>query len=156
MIYLIYIIIILKIFIATCKVMIIYGKKSSSHFRKFSYSIIAARYRLDGSAIESQGGLDFPHRPNRRWGPPSLQYSGYRVPFLGLKRSGRGVNLPPPSSAKVKGRLELYLYFPSEPSWPLSRRTLSLPCCILHMSLLLSIKLQIFRTLHYICFFLRG
>jgi hypothetical protein len=36
----------------------------------------------------------------------------------GVKRPGRGVDHPPPSSAEVKERLELYLYSPSGPSWP--------------------------------------
>jgi len=36
----------------------------------------------------------------------------------GLKRSGRGVDHPPPSGAEVKERVELYLYYPSGPSWP--------------------------------------
>jgi len=32
--------------------------------------------------------------------------------FRGVKRPGRGVNHPPPSSAEVKERVELYLYCP--------------------------------------------
>jgi hypothetical protein len=39
--------------------------------------------------------------------------------FPGVKRPGRGVYNPPPSSAEVKERAELYLYSPSGPSWPL-------------------------------------
>ena len=35
-----------------------------------------------------------------------------------VKRSGRGVDHPPPSSAEVKERVELYIYSPSGPSWP--------------------------------------
>jgi hypothetical protein len=38
--------------------------------------------------------------------------------FPGVKRPGRGVNHPPPSSAEVKERVEIYLYSPSGPSWP--------------------------------------
>jgi hypothetical protein len=38
--------------------------------------------------------------------------------FPGVKRPGRGVDHPPPSSAEVKERVELYLYSPSWPSWP--------------------------------------
>jgi hypothetical protein len=38
--------------------------------------------------------------------------------FPGVKRPGRGVDHPPPSSAEVKERVELYLYSPSGPSWP--------------------------------------
>jgi len=33
--------------------------------------------------------------------------------FSGVKLPGRGIDHPPPSSAKVKERVELYLYFPS-------------------------------------------
>jgi hypothetical protein len=39
------------------------------------------------------------------------------VSFPGVKRTGRGVNHRPPSSAEVKERVELYLYSPSGPSW---------------------------------------
>jgi hypothetical protein len=35
----------------------------------------------------------------------------------GVKRPGRGVDYPPPYSAEVKERVELYFYFPSGPSW---------------------------------------
>ena len=38
--------------------------------------------------------------------------------FQGVKRPGRGVDHPPQSSAEVKGRVELYLYSTSGPSWP--------------------------------------
>ena len=37
-----------------------------------------------------------------------------------VERSGRGVDHPPPSSAEVKERVELYLYSSSGPSWPVS------------------------------------
>jgi len=38
--------------------------------------------------------------------------------FLGVKGPGHGVDHPPSSSTKVKERVELYLYSPSGPSWP--------------------------------------
>ena len=38
--------------------------------------------------------------------------------FPGLKRPGRDFDHPPPSSAEVKGRVELYLYSTSGLSWP--------------------------------------
>jgi len=38
--------------------------------------------------------------------------------FPVVKRSGRGVDHPPLSSAEVKERIELYIYSPSGPSWP--------------------------------------
>ena len=37
--------------------------------------------------------------------------------FPGVKRPGRGVDHPPPTSAEVKERAEIYLYSPSGPSW---------------------------------------
>ena len=85
---------------------------------------IATRYGLDGRGIQSQCGRDFSHPSRRALSPPSLLYSGYRVSFPGVKRSGRGVDHPPPSSAEVKERIELYLYSPSGPSWPVIGRTL--------------------------------
>jgi hypothetical protein len=38
--------------------------------------------------------------------------------FQAVKLPGRGVDHPPPSSAEVKEKVELYLYSPSGPSWP--------------------------------------
>jgi len=38
--------------------------------------------------------------------------------FPGVKRLGRGVGHPPPPSAEVKERAELYLYSPSGNPWP--------------------------------------
>ena len=38
--------------------------------------------------------------------------------FHGVKRPGRGADHPPPSIAKVEGRVELYICSPSGPSWP--------------------------------------
>ena len=56
------------------------------------------------------GGKIFSTHPGLPWGPPSLLYNGYRVSFLGWL--GHGIDHPPPSSAEVKERLELYLYSP--------------------------------------------
>jgi hypothetical protein len=93
---------------------------------------IATRYGLDSLAIESRWGEIFSTRPDRPWSPPILLYSGYRVPLLGVKRPGRGVNHLPPTSAEVKERVELYMYLPSGPSWAVLGRTLpltlTLPC----------------------------
>ena len=47
--------------------------------------------------------------------------------FPGVKWPGRGVNHPPPSSAEVKERVELYLYSPLVPSWPVLGWTLLYP-----------------------------
>jgi hypothetical protein len=48
-------------------------------------------------------------------GPPQLSI---KCGGQGLKQPGRGVNHPPPSSAEVKERVELYLYSPSGPTLP--------------------------------------
>ena len=39
------------------------------------------------------------------------------VSFPGVKQLGRRVNRPTPSIAEVKERVEVYLYYPSGPSW---------------------------------------
>jgi hypothetical protein len=72
------------------------------------------RYGLDGPGIESRWGRDFPHTTRPALGPtqPPIQW----VP--GVKRPGRGVDHPPPSSAELKERVELELCSPSGPSWP--------------------------------------
>ena len=43
--------------------------------------------------------------------------------FRGVKQQGHDVKHPPPPSAEVKERVEIYLYSPSGPSWPVPRRT---------------------------------
>ena len=58
------------------------------------------------------GGEIFRTCPDRPWGPPSLLYNGYRVFPGGKVRPGRDADPSPPSSAEVKKRVELYLYFP--------------------------------------------
>ena len=73
------------------------------------------------------GGEIFRTSSDRPWDPTSLLYTGYRVSFPGVKRPGRGVNHPLPSSAKVKERVELYLNSPSVPSWPVLDRSLPSP-----------------------------
>jgi len=49
-----------------------------------------------------------------------------------VKRPGRCVAHPLPSSAEVKERLELFVYSPFGPSWPVLGRFYLLP--LLHMS----------------------
>ena len=46
--------------------------------------------------------------------------------FPGVKRPGHGADHLPQSSTDVKGRVELYLYSPSGPSWPVLEWTLPL------------------------------
>jgi hypothetical protein len=79
---------------------------------------IATGYGLDCPGIESRWGREFPHlsRPAVGSTQPPIQW----VPCLsrGLRRPWRGVDHPPPSTADVKERVELYLYSTSGPSWP--------------------------------------
>ena len=58
------------------------------------------------------GGDIFRTRPDQTWGPfqPSVQL--VPVSFPAVKRLGRDVDYPPPSSLKVKERVELYITFP--------------------------------------------
>ena len=75
---------------------------------------------MDWTVRESNpgGGEIFRTRTDRPWDPPSLLYNGYRVSFPGVKRPGRGVDHPPPSSVQVEGRVELYICSPSGTLWP--------------------------------------
>jgi hypothetical protein len=79
---------------------------------------IATRYGPDGPGIESRWGARFsaPVQTGPGAHPPS--YTMGTGSFAGVKRPGRGVDHPPSSSAEVKERVELYLYTPCGPSWP--------------------------------------
>ena len=71
---------------------------------------IATHYRLDGPGIESRWGARFstPFKTG-----PGVHPASYKMgtgSFPGVKRPERGVDHPPPSSAEVKERVELYLY----------------------------------------------
>jgi len=88
------------------------------HFTNSPSIGIATCYGLDGPGIESRWGREFPHppRPDLRPLQPPIQWA----PDLSRGWSCRGVTLTThsPSSAEVKERVELYLYSPSGPSWP--------------------------------------
>ena len=85
----------------------------------------STRYGQNGTGIESRWGRDFPHRPDRPSGPPSLLYNEYRV-FPGGKAAGAWRWPPTPSSVEVKERVELYIYSTSGSSWPVMGWILSL------------------------------
>ena len=85
---------------------------------------------VSGREIESRWRRDLPH-PSR----PSLgltQSPVRWVPglYLGVKRSGRGVDHPPACSSVVEERVEPYRYSLSGPSWPFVGRTLHLVFCV--------------------------
>ena len=83
-----------------------------------------------GNRIPVEDGF-FHTRPDRPWGRPSLLYNGNGVSSPGVKRPGRGTDHQTPPRAEVKGRVQLYLYSPSGPSWPLLRWNLPSPLSIL-------------------------
>ena len=79
---------------------------------------MAARYGLDGLVTESRWGQDFPHPSRLTMGLTQLAIRWVPTLSPGVKRPGRGVNLPPKFIAEVKERVELYLDLPSGASWP--------------------------------------
>jgi hypothetical protein len=78
---------------------------------------IATRYGLEGTGIES--------RWERFSAPvqtgPGAHHASYTMgtgSFPRVKRPGHGVDHPSPSSVEVEGKVELYIFAPSGPSWP--------------------------------------
>jgi hypothetical protein len=51
-------------------------------------------------------------------GANSASHTIVTVSFLWVKRPERGVDHQPPSSVEVEGKVELYIFSPSGPSWP--------------------------------------
>jgi hypothetical protein len=64
------------------------------------------------------GSRFFVHAQTESGAHPASRKIGTGFLSRGVKRLGRGVNQPPPSSAEVKDGAELNLNFPSGPSWP--------------------------------------
>jgi hypothetical protein len=87
----------------------------------------ATRYELHGPGIESRWGWDFQHPFRPALGPTQPPVQLGTGSFPGVKRSGRGVDHQPPSSAEVKERVELYLCSQFVPSWPVLGWTLPFP-----------------------------
>jgi len=86
---------------------------------------IATGYGLDGPRIESRwGGKIFRTCPDRRWGPLSLLYNGYRVFPGGKERPGRDADPSPPSSAMV---MKEQSYTSTPPHGPYSLYRASVP-----------------------------
>jgi len=80
---------------------------------------IATRYGLDGPGIKSRCGERFSAPIQIGTGAHPASYTMGTGSLPGVKRPGRGVDHPPPLSADVKERVELYLYSLSEVSWPI-------------------------------------
>ena len=92
---------------------------------KYNSSVgVATRYVLGAPGVEPRlgGGSRFsvPVETGPRAHPTSCTMD--TVSFPGVKRPGRGVDHPStPSSAEVKETVDLYIYSPSAPSWPVKR-----------------------------------
>jgi hypothetical protein len=71
--------------------------------------------------------------PERPWGPHILLYNEYWV-SPGGKAAGAWRWALTPSTAEVEERVELCLYSPSGPSWPVLGWTLPLPFCTIKNS----------------------
>ena len=75
-------------------------------------------YGLDSAEIESRLGRDFPHPSRPDLGPNQPPIKWVSGLFSGGKVAWRDVDHPSLSSAEVKERVELYMYSPSGPLWP--------------------------------------
>jgi hypothetical protein len=82
------------------------------------------RAGLSGDRIPVGAKFSAPVQTGRGPRPPS--YTVGTGSFPGVKRPDRGVDHSPPSITEVKVRVELYLYFLTEPSWPVLVWTLPL------------------------------
>jgi hypothetical protein len=99
-------------------------------------------YWLDSLGIEFQWGQNFlhPSRPVRETTQPPIQLVRG---ILGEKRTGSGADHTPQYSAEVKERVKLYLYSPSETSWPVLGRIY-----LLAEEVILHNLVQITRNVH--------
>jgi len=64
------------------------------------------------------GGGEFSAPVQSGPGAHSASYTMGTGSFQGVERLGRGVDHPPPPSAEVKERIQLYIHSSSGPSWP--------------------------------------
>jgi hypothetical protein len=92
--------------------------------RLFSFSLTAIERRYSDSLRAGRSGDRIPVgvrlSPSVQTGPgahPAFYTTGTGS-FSGVKRPGPGVDHPLPSSAEDKEKVELYLYSPFGPSWP--------------------------------------
>ena len=88
---------------------------------------IATRYELHGPGIETRWEARFsaPVHTSPGAHPSSCTMGTGSLP--GVKRPGRGVDHPPSSRTEVKGRVGLYIFSFSGPSWPVLGWPLPLP-----------------------------
>ena len=73
---------------------------------------VAIHYWLGSPEIEFRCGAKYAALVQIGPGAHPISYTMGTGSFRGVNRPGRGVNYPPLSSADVKERVELYLYYP--------------------------------------------
>ena len=78
--------------------------------------VIATSYGLDGPEIESLWAARYSASLQTGPGAHPASCTMCTGSFPVVKRPGRSVDHPSPSSTEVKDRVELYLYSPSGPS----------------------------------------
>ena len=88
---------------------------------------------IDASPADLNGLVRFAERRNLVSARVPLLFN-WPVRYAGVKRPGGGVDHPPLSSAKVKERLELYLYYLSGLSWHILPWTLPYTFTFYHMT----------------------
>ena len=109
-----------------------------------SVVVIATCYGLDGPRIETWWGRDFPHPSRPALGPTPASYTMGTGSFPGVKRPMGGVHHSPTPSAKVKERVEPYIYSPFGPSWPVLGRGI---CYLVKSTDVHLLFLQVFSAL---------
>ena len=78
---------------------------------------IATRYGVDDPGVESHWGARFSAPVQTSHGAHPASYTMGTGFIPGVERPVLGFDHPPPSSAEVKERIELYLCSPYGPSW---------------------------------------
>jgi hypothetical protein len=95
---------------------------------------IATHYVLEGLyGLDPSGGDIFTPIQVSPGANPAYQTMG-TVSFSGVQRPGHGVDHPPLSNHEVKVRVQLHIYSPSMPSWPVLEQTLSTPFICVYMT----------------------
>jgi len=108
---------------------------------------VATRYGLDVPGFESWLGEIF-RTVQTGFESHPVSFSVGTGFFPGVKRPGRGVGHPPPSSADALERVELYFCSRFGPSWPILGWTLPLPLSLIFF-FCVSQKKSIFKLVFY-------